>query len=66
MARLADVLTPYWVWRQPRLDGDPAPNDGGFPIEQVRPLLRALLERVRSVTGHARPKGWHQRREDRA
>ncbi|MBA2932587.1 hypothetical protein HZF05_00635 [Sphingomonas sp. CGMCC 1.13654] len=66
MARLADVLTPYWVWRRPHLDGEPTPDNGGFTIEQIQPLLRALLERVHSVTGHPRPNGWHQRRDDRA
>jgi hypothetical protein len=60
MARLAAVLTPYWKWRQPRWD-DPTPADGGFTVDQVRPLLRALLNRVHEVTGHPRPNGWRQR-----
>jgi hypothetical protein len=60
MARLAAVLTPYWKWRQP-LWGDPIPADGGFTADEVRPLLRALLNRVREVTGHTRPKGSRRR-----
>jgi hypothetical protein len=66
MARLASVLTPYWKWRQPRLEDEPIAYDGGFTTEQIQPLLRALLERVHSVTGHPRPNGWHQRRDERA
>lgn len=60
MARLAAVLTPYWKWRQPRW-GEPIPADGGFTADQVRPLLRALLNRVHGVTGHPRPNGWRRR-----
>ena len=60
MARLAVVLTPYWKWRQPRWS-DPAPDDGGFNANEVRPLLRALLDRVHEVTGHPRPNGWRRR-----
>lgn len=65
MARLAGILTPYWLWRQPRLEDDPIADDGGFTIDHIQPLLRALLERVHSVTGHPRPNGWHQRRDSR-
>jgi len=60
MMRLAVVLTPYWKWRQRRWD-DPIPADGGFTADQVRPLLRALLNRVHEVTGHPRPNGWRRR-----
>ena len=60
MARLAVVLTPYWKWRQPRC-GDPIPADGGFTVDDVRPLLRALLNRVHEVTGQPRPNGWRRR-----
>lgn len=60
MARLAMVLDPYWKWNQPRLFGEPEPDDGGFTVEQVRPLLRALLDRVHEVTGHPRPPGWRR------
>lgn len=60
MVRLAVVLTPYWKWRQPRWD-EPIPADGGFTADEVRPLLRALLNRVHEVTGHTRPNGWRRR-----
>lgn len=60
MAQLAAVLTPYWKWRQRRWD-EPMPADGGFTADQVRPLLRALLDRVHEVTGHPRPNGWRRR-----
>lgn len=60
MARLAAVLTPYWKWRQPRWD-EPMPADGDFTAKQVRPLLRALLDRVHEITGHPRPNGWQRR-----
>lgn len=67
MARLAGVLTPYWKWNQVRLYGEPEPDDGGFTVAQVRPLLRALLDHVHAVTGHPRPTGWHrERRESRS
>lgn len=56
MARLATELTPYWKWRRPRWD-EFKPADTGFASENVRPLLRALLEHVREVTGHRRPNG---------
>ena len=54
MARLAAVLTPYWKWGYPHLIGDPPMDDGGFSPEQVCVLIRALLDRVHDVTGHAR------------
>lgn len=57
MARLATVLTPYWRWNQVRLFGEPEPDDGGLMAPQVHALLRALLDRVRDVTGHPRPRG---------
>ena len=57
MARLAAVLTPYWRWNQVRLFGEPEPDDGGLTAPQVHALLRALLDRVRDVTGHPRPRG---------
>jgi hypothetical protein len=60
MARLAAVLTPYWKWRQPRWY-EQMPADGGFTADQVRPLLRALLNRVHEVTGHPRPNGRRRR-----
>lgn len=60
MARLATVLTPYWKWNRHHPQ-ERAPDDGGFTADQNRPLLRALLERVRHVTGHPRPNGWRRR-----
>lgn len=57
MVRLAAVLTPYWRWNQVRLFGEPEPDDGGLTAPQVHALLRALLDRVRDVTGHPRPRG---------
>lgn len=57
MARLAVVLTPYWRWNQVRLFGEPEPDDDGLTAPQVHALLRALLDRVRDVTGHPRPRG---------
>lgn len=58
MARLAVALTPYWKWNQPPRLGEPEPDDGGFTADQIRPLLRTLLDHVRRVTGHPRPRGW--------
>lgn len=57
MARLAVVLTPYWRWNQVRLFGEPEPDDDGLTAPQVHALLRALLDGVRDVTGHPRPRG---------
>lgn len=57
MARLAVILTPYWKWGYPHLIGDPPMDDGGFMHNQVRTLIRALLDRVREVTGHPLPSG---------
>lgn len=54
MARLAAILTPYWKWGYPHLIGDPPMDDGRFSPEQVCLLIRALLDRVHDVTGHAR------------
>ncbi|CAM5374669.1 hypothetical protein [Sphingobium scionense] len=54
MARLVVILTPYWKWGYPHLIGDPPMDDGGFSPERVCLLIRALLDRVHDVTGHAR------------
>jgi len=63
LARLAVILSPYWKWGYPHLIGDPPMDDGGFTPDRVRPLVRALLDRVADVTGHPRPQGFerHQR-----
>jgi hypothetical protein len=63
-SRLAAVLSPYWKWGYPRMYDDPAQDDGGFTYHQVRPLVRALLDRVHDVTGHPRPKGWRRHRRE--
>lgn len=57
MARLAVILSPYWKWGYPHLIGDPPMESGGFTSEQIYSLVRALLDHVRDVTGHACPKG---------
>lgn len=64
MARLAMVLSPYWQWNRVRLFGEPEPDDGGFTVAQIAPLLRALLDRVHGVTGHPRPNGWRRGRQE--
>jgi len=50
--RLADILTPYWKWNCLSLADGPRPNDGGFTPDDVRELLRLLIDRVHHVTGH--------------
>lgn len=55
MARLALVLTPYWQWNALSRHQGLNPDDGGFTAAQVGTLLRALLDHIRDVTGHARP-----------
>jgi hypothetical protein len=52
MARLALTLTPYWKWSRQSLFGETRPDDGGFMPDEVRWLLRALLDHVQRVTGH--------------
>lgn len=52
MERLAVILSPYWKWGYPHMIGDPPINDGGFTPDQVRSLVRGLLDRVSQVTGH--------------
>lgn len=53
------ILSPYGKWR------NAAPRhhvcDCPFSDDEIRHLTRALLERVRHVTGHPRPRGWRQR-----
>jgi len=57
--RLAVVLSPYSIWRNPGLDGSrpPVPES----LSNIPPILRELLDHVRSVTGHprARPGNTH-------
>ena len=64
MARLAITLSPYWKWGHAHRFDDPRPDNGGFTVAQVRPLLHALLDRVHDVTGHPRPAGWKRGRQE--
>ncbi|MEV5034538.1 hypothetical protein MRBLMC3_003815 [Sphingobium sp. LMC3-1-1.1] len=64
MARLAAVLSPYWKWGHAHQFDQPRPDDGAFTVGEVRPILRALLDRVHDVTGHPRPRGWRRRPEE--
>lgn len=54
LERLADVLSPYSVWRNPDLSGSRPPVPKLLP--DIPPVLRDLLDHVRGVTGHARPR----------
>lgn len=53
LERLAPVLSPYNVWRNPNLDRSRPPVPKSLP--HIPPLLRDLLDHVRGVTGHPRP-----------
>lgn len=64
MARLAATLSPYWKWGHVHQFDQPRPDDGAFSLGEVRPILRALLDRVHDVTGHPRPNGWRRRPEE--
>src|SRR3546814_203723 len=52
LERLAAVLSPYSVWRNPDLDGSRPPVPKLLP--DIPLLLRELLDHVRGVTRHAR------------
>lgn len=54
LERLAAVLSPYSVWRNPDLEGSRPPVSKLLP--DIPPLLRDLLDHVRGVTGHLRPR----------
>lgn len=54
LERLAPVLSPYNVWRNPDNDGSRPPVPKSLPDIPV--LLRELLDQVRGVTGHPRPR----------
>lgn len=54
LERLAPVLSPYNVWRNPDLDGSQPPVPNSLP--DIPALLREMLDHVRGVTGHARPR----------
>lgn len=64
MARLALVLTPYWKWNRPRVFGETQPDAGGFAPDEVRMLLRALLDHVQRVTGHKSSRPPNRRQVD--
>jgi hypothetical protein len=52
--RLAAVLSPYWKWNHRHLVDVPHPKDGGFTSDEVRALMRVLMDHVGHVTGHGR------------
>ncbi|MBE1527474.1 hypothetical protein GGC65_001930 [Sphingopyxis sp. OAS728] len=54
LRRLAPVLSPYNIWRNPDLDGSRPPVPKTLP--DIPAVLRELLDHVRGVTGHARPR----------
>mgnify|MGYP003637757591 CR=1 FL=1 len=54
LERLATVLSPYSKWRNPDFDGSRPPVPASLP--NIPPLLRDLLDHVRAVTGHPRPR----------
>lgn len=62
MARLAVVLSPYWKWGYHYDDWEEdRPHTGGFIPATIKPLVRALVDRVHDVTGHPRPKECQRR-----
>lgn len=54
LERLAPSLSPYNVWRNPDLNGSRPPIPKSLP--HIPALLRELLDHVRGVTGHPRPR----------
>lgn len=56
LKRLADILSPYGRLRNAEVSTASSPCP--FSNEQICRLTRELLERVREVTGHNRPRGW--------
>lgn len=54
LERLAVILSPYNKWRSPDFDGSRPPVPASLP--NIPPLLRDLLDHVRGVTGHPRPR----------
>jgi len=54
LERLAPVLSPYNVWRGPDLGGSRPPVLKSLP--DIPALLRELIDHVRGVTGHPRPR----------
>lgn len=58
MQRLAETLSPYWKWNRVAIWHRGRPDDGGFATDEVTILLLALLDQVRTVTGH---RAWSKR-----
>lgn len=56
LATLVAVLSPYGRWRNE--DVEPSDSRCPFAYGHIRQLTRGLLDRVREVTGHRRPRGW--------
>ena len=54
LERLAKVLSPYNVWRNPDIHGSRPPVPASLP--DIPLLLRELLDHVRGITGHSRPR----------
>lgn len=57
---LAGILTPYCRWRNPIMR-ERGYDDGPFTADEIRSLTRALLDQVRHVTGHSRPRKRNER-----
>jgi len=57
---LAAILTPYCRWRNPIMR-ERGYDEGPFTADEIRNLTRALLDRIRHVTGHPRPRGRSER-----
>lgn len=56
LKQLAEFLSPYGRWRNADVSQLSSPYS--FSPEQICRFTRELLERVREVTGHSRPRGW--------
>ena len=61
LARLVALLSPYSRWRDADIRG--AEASCPFRDVQIKQLTRDLLERVREVTGHPRPRSKARSRE---
>jgi hypothetical protein len=60
---LAALLSPYGKWRnRPQR----VASDFPFADEEIRSLVRLMLDHVRDVTGHPRPRGWRTQSPCRA
>jgi len=58
---LTALLSPYGKWR----DCSRAPvSDFPFTDRELGSLVRLMLDRVRNITGHPRPRGWRTRLHD--